>query len=80
MDRGAWQATVHGVTDRAEHTHTHTDTHTHTHTHAHTHSFLPQVSEGAMSHLCSFSFSFCLRPDPSVKKMTHPIVVLGEGS
>ena len=30
MDRGAWRATVHGVTesDTAEHTHTHTHTHT----------------------------------------------------
>ena len=32
-DRGAWWATVHGVTelDPAEHSHTHTHTHTHTH-------------------------------------------------
>ena len=31
MDRGAWQATVHGVAglDTTEYTHTHTHTHTH---------------------------------------------------
>ena len=36
MDRGAWQATVHGVSelDRlSAHAHAHTHTHTHTHTH-----------------------------------------------
>ena len=46
MDRGAWQATVHGVTKgwiclsvyTHTHTHTHTHSHTHTHTHTHTHS------------------------------------------
>ena len=35
MDRGAWQATVHGVTkesDRTERLSIHIDTHTHTHT------------------------------------------------
>ena len=37
MDRGAWQATVRGVTDidmteQLTHTYTHTHTHTHTHT------------------------------------------------
>ena len=43
MDRGAWQATVHGVTKGwiclsvYTHTHTHTHTHTLTHTHTHTH-------------------------------------------
>ena len=36
-DRGAWQATVHGVTEwgttkQLTHTHLHTHTHTHTHT------------------------------------------------
>ena len=33
MNRGAWQATVHGVTesDMTEHTYTHTHTHTHIH-------------------------------------------------
>ena len=32
MDRGAWQAIVHGVTKSwAQHMHTHTHTHTHTH-------------------------------------------------
>ena len=33
MNRGAWWATVHGVTkesDTTEHTHTHTHTHAHT--------------------------------------------------
>lgn len=29
-----------------------------------------------MSRLYSLSFSSCLHPDPSVKKMTHPIMVL----
>ena len=36
MDRGAWQATVRGVTDidmTEQLTHTYTHTHTHTHTH-----------------------------------------------
>ena len=45
MDRGAWWATVHGVTKSwtqlsmhtRTHAHTHTHTRTHTHTHAHTH-------------------------------------------
>ena len=35
MDRGAWQATVHGVTDidtTEQLTHTYIHTHTHTHT------------------------------------------------
>ena len=34
MDRGAWQATGHGVpeSDKTEHAHTHRHTHTHTHT------------------------------------------------
>ena len=40
MDRGTWQAAVHGVTKSqirlSNRTHTHTDTHTHTHTHTHT--------------------------------------------
>ena len=41
MERGAWQAVVHGVgeSDRTEqdtHTHTHTQTHTQTQTHTHT--------------------------------------------
>ena len=36
MDRGAWQAIVHGVT-RVEYDCTHTRTHTHTHTHIHAH-------------------------------------------
>ena len=31
MDRGAWQATVHGVTKSQTQLGTHTDTHTHTH-------------------------------------------------
>ena len=36
INRGAWWATVHGVTkesDMTEHTHAHTHVHTHTHTH-----------------------------------------------
>ena len=34
MDRGGWQATVHGVAglDTTEYVHAHTHTHTHTHT------------------------------------------------
>ena len=35
MDRGAWQATVHGVAKSW--TQLSTDTHTYTHTHTHTH-------------------------------------------
>ena len=38
INRGAWWATVHGVTkesDMTEHTHAHTHVHTHTHTHTH---------------------------------------------
>ena len=35
MDRGAWWATVRGVTKSWTHTHTHTHRHTHTHTHTH---------------------------------------------
>ena len=37
MDRGAWQATLHGVSesDTTEPMHTHMHTHTHTHTHTH---------------------------------------------
>ena len=38
MDKGAWQATVHGAAKGwprlRDFTHTHTDTHTHTHTNA----------------------------------------------
>ena len=42
MDRGAWQATVHGVTEsditkQLACTHTHSNTHTLKHTHSHTH-------------------------------------------
>ena len=44
MDRGAWRATVHGITkesdamsDKSPHTHTHTHAHAHARTHAHTH-------------------------------------------
>ena len=37
MDRGAWQATVHGVTKSWTGLKQLTQTHTHTHTHAHTH-------------------------------------------
>ena len=43
MDRGVWQAIVHGVTkswtqlSTHTHTHMHTNTHTHTQTHIHTH-------------------------------------------
>ena len=33
MDRGAWQATVHGVAVRHDLVTKHTHTHTHTHTH-----------------------------------------------
>ena len=40
MDRGAWQATFHGVTESDM-----TDTHTHTHTHTHLHTFVPGVQE-----------------------------------
>ena len=39
MDRGAWRATVHGVTkesDTTEHMRAHTHVRTHTHTRAHT--------------------------------------------
>ena len=37
MDRGAWRATVHGVTKRrTQLTHTHQPTHIHTHTHTRT--------------------------------------------
>ena len=46
MDRGAWQAIVHGVT-RVEYdcTHTHTHTHTYMHTHAHTHTVVVDGKE-----------------------------------
>ena len=41
MDREAWWARVHGVTQSQTqlrtHTHTHTHAHAHTHTHTHTH-------------------------------------------
>ena len=45
MNRAAWRATVHRITesDTAEHAREHTHTHTHTHTHAHTHSHRPQT-------------------------------------
>ena len=33
IDRGAWQATVHGVTNKHKSECTNTHTHTHTHTH-----------------------------------------------
>ena len=36
MDRGAWQATVHGVAKSQTRLHMHPWTHTHTHTHTHT--------------------------------------------
>ena len=48
MDRGAWRATVHGITkesdamrDKSPHTHTHTHTHTRTRTHTRTHAHTP---------------------------------------
>ena len=34
MDRGAWQATVHGIAKSQMSMHAHTHTHTHTHTHS----------------------------------------------
>ena len=33
MDKGAWQATVHGVTSKEMQLSEHENTHTHTHTH-----------------------------------------------
>jgi len=51
MNRGAWQAIVHGVTrvrpDLATKPHTHT--HTHTHTHIHTYMGFPCGSAGKES-------------------------------
>ena len=58
-DRGAWP------------TGSQTVRHGWTHTHTHTHRAPCQVSEGAVSPPCSFCFSFCLCPDPSVKKKWH---------
>ena len=46
MDRGAWQATVHGITQSQTqwsnrvHAHARARAHTHTHTHTHTHETL----------------------------------------
>ena len=47
MDRGAWRATVHGVTKSQTQLSTHAHTHTHTHTHTQTYqvSLEPRVSE-----------------------------------
>ena len=73
MDRGAWQATVHGVaeeldiTEQLTHTqtyihtckHTHTHTHTYTHTHTHTHTLgLPLCVE---EHDCSTNDLFFIQ-------------------
>ena len=43
MDRGAWQATVHGIreSDMTEHPSVHVHAHTHTHTHTHTYTAAP---------------------------------------
>ena len=43
IDRGAWQATVHGVTNK--HKSECTKTHTHTHTHTHTRKAIEQLTE-----------------------------------
>ena len=40
MDRGAWRATVHGVTKSQTQLSTHAHTHTHTHTHTDISGFL----------------------------------------
>ena len=52
MDRGAWQVTVHGVTesDMTERTHTHTHTHTHTRV-----NILGMVAIQILSQLLSFA-------------------------
>ena len=63
MDRGAWQATVHGVTKSctvlkrlSTHTYRHAHTHTGTHTHRHTHMLINR------SHRCypSLLASLCV--------------------
>ena len=65
IDRGAWRATVHGVT-KSQHdwvTNTHSHTHTHTHTHAHAHT---EVNVGCCTILFSTTvsaikiFSYCI--------------------
>ena len=51
MDRGAWWATVHGVTESQTQLSVPAHAYTHTHTHTHTHSYLTAQTDGSGHHL-----------------------------
>ena len=67
MDRGAWRATVQGVTKSR--TRWATNTHTHVGTHTHTHSFNGRREQTGSGHMSENSFSLNLQ----MNRKTYPL-------